>query len=414
MEPAHAEHPRHRHEMTPGIPVGRPFGIAVHLDWSVLFIFALIAFNLGAGVLRAWHPDWGPALTWSTALAAAVLFLVSILLHELSHALVGRARGVNIDRITLFVFGGVAHMHGEPRSPLTELLIAVVGPLTSLVIGAGASALGLWLVHRGVGDLSSPEQAEIAARSMGPTATLLLWLGPVNVVLGLFNLVPGFPLDGGRVLRAILWGITHDFVKATRWAALAGQAVAWALMALGVVNALSGRIGQGLWLVLIGWFLSNAARTSIAQVLVRESLADVPVRRLMVTQLDRVPPDLAVEQFVSAHLMASDQRAWPVETSGGALLGLAVWDDVRQLPHPEWPRTPLSQVMTPREELISLGPSEPAQRALELFAEADVNQIAVVEGDRLLGLVRRGDLLKWYALQRGDRVGPTFLRPVRR
>jgi CBS domain-containing protein len=245
---------------------------------------------------------------------------------------------------------------------------------------------------------------------MGPVPTLLLWLGPVNVMLALFNLVPGFPLDGGRVARAILWWVTGDFAKATRWAARGGQVVGVALMGLGLTELVAGRAGQGIWLLLIGWFLLSAARHSYEQVLVREALTDVAVSRLMRTHLGRVAPDVTVEQFVRDHLMASDQRAWPVEEQG-RFIGLVVWDDVRGLPQAAWPGTRLSEVMTPRSELATLEAGAGAEQALELVAERDVDQIPIVEAERLLGLVRRADLLKWYALH-GEGPRPTYLRPA--
>ena len=405
--------PAARRAAASGIKLGRVFGVEVHLDWSLLLIFALITFNLGAGLFRFWHPDWSWVLRWGTALLAAVLFFASILAHELSHALMGRALGVQIDRITLFVFGGAAHMKGEPSRPGAELAIAGVGPIVSLVIGAGATWLGLVLSGTLGLDWSDAEQAELIIAAMGPLPTLLLWLGPINVLLAVFNLVPGFPLDGGRVARAMIWAITGDFVKATRWAALGGQAVAAMLIGLGVLGLLGGNPGQGIWLMLIGWFLFTAARFSYQQVMVKEALTDVPVARLMRTQLGRVAPDLTVDQFVSQHLMASDQRAWPVE-SQGRFIGLVVWDDVRALPQAQWPAARVEEVMTPRAELSTLQAADGAEQALELFAQADVDQIPIVEDERLLGLVRRADLLKWYALQHGEGQGPTFLRPVRR
>ncbi len=397
----------------PGLKVGRLFGVELRLDWSLLLVFALITFNLGAGLFRYWHPDWGDGLRWSTALAASVLFFVSVLTHELSHALVARAVGVQIDRITLFMFGGAAQMRGEPKRPLHELLIAGVGPLTSLLIGVGATALGMALSRTYELDWGNPEQAELVVSAMGPVATLLMWLGPINVALALFNLVPGFPLDGGRVLRAILWGITGDFTKATRWAARGGQLVGYGLIAFGLLQVLTGHVGQGIWLMLIGWFLLSAARVSYQQVVVREALHDVPIARLMRTYLGKVSPELPVDDFVSQHLMASDQRAWPVE-SQGLFVGLVVWDDVRRLPQSVWASTPVQQVMTARRELVTLKPDDPAERALEVFAERDVDQIPIVDGERLLGLVRRADLLKWYALHHGDDQRPTLLKPVSR
>ena len=211
--------------------MGRIFGVEVRLDWSLLVVFWLILVNLGGGLFSAHHPDWSPALRWGLAAIAAALFILSILAHELSHALVGRANGVQIAGITLFIFGGVAHMRGEPRSPRAELLMAAVGPLTSLLIGVVASLWGAYLAAPAVLDPADPLRA---FQGVSPFATVLLWLGPINVMIGLFNLIPGFPLDGGRVLRAALWAGTRDLTKATRWAAMVGRAFGFLLIVAGV------------------------------------------------------------------------------------------------------------------------------------------------------------------------------------
>ena len=226
------------------------------------------------------HPDWSPLLIWGMAGFAAVLFLASILAHELSHALVGRANGVEVVGITLFIFGGMAHMRGEPRSPRAELLMAGVGPLTSLLIGVVATVWGSYLVAPGAIDAAEPLRAFQGA---SPFATVLLWLGPINIMLGLFNLIPGFPLDGGRVLRAALWAATRDFTKATRWAAGVGQAVGMLFIVAGVTMMLGAHIPflgrglvSGLWIAFIGWFLQSAAATSYSQVMISDVLGRRP------------------------------------------------------------------------------------------------------------------------------------------
>jgi len=214
--------------MRKGIRLGRIAGIEVFADWSLLLIFFIIAFGLATGMFPAWHPEWPAALAWATALGAAALFLASVLVHGIG--------GIKVRRITLFMLGGMAHMEREPPTWRSELAMAAVGPVTSLVLGLAF----LWLAGLFAGpldvDLNDPSEA---LAQLSPLATLLLWLGPVNILLAVFNLVPGFPLDGGRVLRAILWGATGSLRRATRWASLGG-----------------------LWLMLIGWFLNNAALVS--------------------------------------------------------------------------------------------------------------------------------------------------------
>jgi Zn-dependent protease len=380
-----------------GLLAGSLFGVRIQIDWSLLIVFALVVFGLGSAVFPSWHPSWAPGLTWTVALAAAVLFFVSVLLHELSHALVARASGIPVRRITLFLFGGMTHMEGEPPSPKSEFLIAMVGPITSLVLGFGAVLVGSALA----GDIATSatgdaEALQRAVANAGPIATLLLWLGPINVVLGLFNLVPGFPLDGGRVLRSLLWWATGDLLKATRWASFAGRAVAWGLMSLGVLSFFSGMGGQGLWLVLIGWFLSSAARSSYEQLTSKHALQAVPVSSVMWTQPVRVAPDLTLDRFVSQHLMASELGTFAVEADG-ALLGLITLDDVRKVSERDWPRVLVQDVMTPRQRLATLPPEASADRALEELGRLDVNQIPVLVGSHLQGIVRRRDLVRWLA-----------------
>lgn len=388
-----------------GIPLGRLFGVSVVADWSLLIVFAIIVVNLALAAFPAWHPEWSPVLSWLLAVVAAVLFFASVLAHELSHAVVGRMHGVPIRRITLFIFGGVAHMEEEPRSPKAEFLMAIVGPITSVVIGFVSILLGSMLASATLSgrDIENPA---LVMRSIGPVATLLLWLGPINILLGLFNLVPGFPLDGGRVLRAVLWQATGDLEKATRWASRAGLAVAWALIIGGGVSMLLGSFAQGLWLILIGWFLSSAARASYQSLVVRRTLEDVPVTRIMRRRLERVPPDRTLDAIV-AESTASDQAVFPVEADG-KLAGLVTPSDVRKVRPGMWPVTTASEVMTPVARVVTLPPTATADQAMQELARLDVDCIPVVEDGRVLGIVRRSDIVRWLALQqpeRGDLVG---------
>lgn len=396
----HEDEPRRRAQIAPrertgGIPLGRAFGVEIVADWSLLIIFALVAFQLGVGVLPAWHPQWGPGLVWGVALAAALLFFTSILLHELSHALVARRFGIPVRRITLFLFGGMAHMDKDPSSPKAELLMAAVGPLVSLVIGIGSIMIG--------GALAGPamerfaEEPELAYASLGPVATLLLWLGPVNVLLAIFNMVPGFPLDGGRVLRAALWWWTGDLRRATRWASGAGRLFGFTLIALGVWMIFRGGLGSGIWLALIGWFISSAARMGYQQVVVREALEGVPVNRLMRTHFDVVGPRTRVDELVYEHVMGTDQQAFPV-MDGERLVGIVAMHDVRRVPREQWADARVADIMTPEPQLVTIDPEANAAEALEALARRDIDQVPAVRGGSLFGMVRRQDLVKWLAL----------------
>ncbi len=387
--------------MGPGFRISRLAGIDVHLDWSLLIVFFLIVFSLGTALFPLWHPDWSPAHSWTTALVAALLFFVSVLLHELSHALVGRRHGIGVKCITLFVFGGMAQMENEPRYWRAELWMAIVGPITSLVIGGACAILAAYIASPANFD---PDDLGRTLANLGTMSTLLLWLGQVNILLALFNLVPGFPLDGGRVLRAALWGITGNLQQATRWAAGVGQLFAWILIISGLAMMLGIRIPvfgsgfiNGLWISFIGWFLNNAALLSYRQLLIKESLENVPVTRLMQTGFMTVPPDLPVDRLVEDYFLHSDQRGFPV-VAGDRLIGMVCLEDVRKLERNLWPSKIVRDIMTPSRSLIQVIPQDDVHRALSLLGDGKVNQIPVVENGQVRGLIRREDILKWLSL----------------
>lgn len=384
-----------------GFRLGKIAGIDIQIDWSLLIIFLLVTFSLGAGVFPAWHPDWSLGLSWLTAFIAALLFFASVLVHELSHALVGRLQGIEIKRIVLFIFGGMAQMERDPHVWRAELWMAAVGPITSLALGFVFILLGSLAAG---GAEIDPEQPRQTLTSLGPVATLLLWLGPVNVILGLFNLVPAFPLDGGRVLRAILWGTTGDMRLATRWASRIGQLFAWVLIAIGIAMMFGARVPifgtglvSGLWLAFIGWFLNNAALMSYRQLLVRDALEDVPVARVMQSRFDSVDPDLTVDQLVDEHMAPSDQRAFPV-IQAGRFIGLVCPRDLRKIGRERWPQKKVRDIMTPADSLVHIAPSEDAADAMLALSRNNVNQLPVVENGQVRGLIRREDILRLLSL----------------
>lgn len=378
-----------------GVSLGRWAGIPVTLDWSLLIIFALVLFNLGAGVLPEWHPDWATWLTWSVAFGAAVLFFLSVLLHELSHALVGRVFGIPVSRITLFLFGGMAHTEDEAPSPKAEFWMAIAGPIASLVIGGGALLAGVGLISLSAAQLDAPVEA---MSHVGPVATLLLWLGPINIVLAVFNMIPGFPLDGGRVLRAGIWVATGDLRKATKWASYSGQGFAALMIGYGVFSALTSGF-SGLWLALIGWFLWRAARGSYQQLLVMQALEGARVHDVMRRHLAWVRPELSVAALVGDHLLRSDQRAYPVLGEGGALVGMVTLTDVQRLPEARRSQATVAEIMTPLSELERVDEDAPVSDALQKLGDRDVEQVPVVDRQgTLLGLVRKQDILRWLTL----------------
>jgi Zn-dependent protease/CBS domain-containing protein len=381
-----------------GMTLGKIFGVRIALDWSLFIALWLITISLASGLFPAWHPEWTSGLRWGVAFAAAVMLFVSVLLHELSHALVARWYGLEVRSINLFVFGGVANIEREPETPRAELLMAIVGPLTSVGLGLLFLLLGGWLARLG----DNPERL---MRDLGPTATMLFWLGPLNLFLGLFNLLPGFPLDGGRVLRAIVWRVTGDLQTATRWASRSGQAIGLLLVFAGLSMIFGARVPifgtglvGGLWIALIGWFLASAAAMSYHQLVVMHLLEGVPVRRLMRRDLAVIPPSLPIARMVDEYLMRSDQRAFPV-LEGDRLAGIVCLDDVRTVDRDVWDQIEVGEIMTPLAALETIHPDEDLTGAMRAFSRKDVEQLPVVEGDRLIGVLRRRDILKWLELQ---------------
>ena len=378
-----------------GLRLGSPFGIEVRLDSSLIIIFTLIVYLLGGNVFPQWHPDWARTTNWLTAIAAGVLFFASILAHELAHSLVSRRFGIEVRRITLFLFGGLAEIESEPSEPRAEFLIAIAGPATSLALGLLCSLIGTGLAGSDfTAALATNREAALAGLS--PLSTLLLWLGPVNVVLALFNMVPGFPLDGGRVFRAVIWWLTGDLHRATRVASESGRLFGWFLMILGVLQALSGAIMQGLWLVMIGWFLSNAAAASYKQLIMRDRFRGITARDLMRSSFETVSAQLRVADFIEQHLLQSPQLLWPV-VEDEQLIGLVTLAQVKDTPTKDRATMTVGQVMRTDLAAWTLDPQTDANQTLMAIGTHS-SPLAVVEGNRVIGLLSQSDATKWLLL----------------
>ncbi len=391
--------------LTKGIVVGRLFGVKLTVDWGLSILLVLLTFNLGAGLLPTWHPDWGPVLTWGLAFGAALLFLLSVLLHELAHAVVGRIFEIPITTITLFIFGGAANMEDEPPSPKAELWMAAAGPVMSLVIGV-ACTLG---AIPGTAEAMNAHQGPMATLgALGPVTTLLLWLGPTNLVLFVFNMVPAFPLDGGRILRAVLWYLTRDMLRATRWAVSVGRGFAWLLLGSGgamLVGAklpgIGGSFAQGVWFIFLGWFLNSAATLSYRRLAVREVLGRVPVSELMRSEVTLVTPELDLESFSRDIFLQSDQRAFPV-VEGERLVGLVSKVELDKVPRARWAETKIGEVMLRGKHLLTVSPDDDTAKAFLRLAGQDAEQVAVVKDGRVHGLLRRHDILRWLQARSGS------------
>lgn len=383
--------------MPSGLKIVRLFGIDIRLNWSWIIIFILVTWNLAVGVFPLLHPEWGLLLRWGLGLAASVLFFGSVLAHELAHSLVAKSRGLNVNEITLFLFGGVSNLEEEPPTAGTEFLMAIVGPLTSIALGvifillAGVSAGTFGSLS---GDLNS-------LAGLGPLATLFVWLGPINIILGIFNLLPGFPLDGGRVFRSLLWAITGNLQQATKYASWVGQGFGWLFIFMGISMAFGvsfpffgSGIFSGLWLAFIGWFLIGIAREGYEQVMIEDILKNTTVAAMMKANVPSVGPETTVESLVHEHILGTDQRAWPV-VENQQLAGLVCLDDVRKVSKNDWPRVIVKEIMTPISELRTVSPQEKASEALKVIVGEDINQLPVLDKGKFLGLVSRRDILLW-------------------
>ncbi len=387
--------------MNRGIRLFKIFGITIRLDWSWLLILLLVVWNLSSAFAQV-HSDWSLGFSITMGVIAALIFFLSVLLHELAHSLVAKSQGIPVNSITLFLFGGVSNIREEPKSPGSEFLMAILGPVTSLVIGFGL------LLIASIG-IEAPNIQDIQPMefigSLNAGRTLAFWLGSINIFLGIFNLIPGFPLDGGRVLRSIFWAITKNLRKATRWASFVGQAVAWAMIISGIAMVFGVQIpffGQGLanglWMILIGWFLNNASTRGYQQLVVRDILEDVPVRRMTKRNPLTVPPNITVDELVENYIMQSDDHAFPV-VENDQLVGIVCLDDVRPIPGVDRSSKRVSDIMTPRSELITIAPDDGASEALTEISKRSIRQLVVMDADEMVGLVRRRDIVRFLQLQ---------------
>jgi len=350
-------------------------GIAIEIHPSWLIIVALLAYTLAEGVFPSQYEAWSRGTYWVIGILAAVLLFVTVLIHELAHALVAQRRGIEVPKITLFVFGGVSSLGTQPKTASEEFAIAAAGPASSLVIAA-ISAL-VWLVTR-----DTQEQ----------TAAIFGYLAVVNTLLALFNFLPGFPLDGGRVLRSIVWGRTKSFRQATRVASGVGELFGYGFMGIGVFLLLGGLVLDGLWLLFIGWFLLGAARAEASSMQLDTILSGLKARDLMREDFPKVQPGVSLAEVADDFMVGHGERAIIV-AQDGTVSGIITVTDVRRVPRSEWGRTPVQGAMTPRDRIVTVDAEMPAIEVLHLLAEKSLNQVPVLENGRMIGLVTRRELI---------------------
>ncbi len=366
--------------MTRAFRVGRIFGIEIEIDWTWFIIFAIIAFALSGGLLRDRLPGLIPPARWLLALVTSLLFFASVLVHELAHSLVAKRCGLGITGITLFIFGGVSKMSDEPRSPKMELKIAIAGPATSVAL----ALMFLGLAHL----FGSP----FATRH--PIGVISGYLAAVNGMLAVFNLMPGLPLDGGRVLRAALWGALMNLREATRIASYLGQALGMGMIFFGMLLFFLMRGGlSGIWLAFIGWFLVQGAQASYQQLRLRQALSAVPVSQAMTPEVIAIPADATLDQVVHHYVMTYNHPAFPV-VDDGTVLGILCLGDIRQVPREQWPYTLARQVTPPLTPEHTVSPMDNAWEALTKIAATSCGRLLVMADGRLLGILSRTDIMR--------------------
>ena len=356
------------------IKLGRIFGIEIGLHYSWFLIAFLIFISLDAQ-FRASNPEWGGTLIAALSLMTAVLFFVSLLLHELSHSVFAKSCGLPVREITLFALGGVSQIEKNPASARTEFWMAFVGPLTSAVIGGLCLALRVFA--------GPPDK---------PLHAMLSWLGYINLALAGFNLIPGYPLDGGRILRAIIWWRTKDKEGSTRKAARVGQAVGGIFIVFGILQLFGGAGFGGIWIAFIGWFLLQAAGESYLQSGLKETLQGVTVADVMSRDCTTVDGHLNLQTFVDDWLLKSGNRCFLVRDNDG-LAGMITPTEVKAIERARWPFTTIFDAMRPLQEMQTVAPDTPLQTALETMARHDLNQVPVVEKGQVVGMFSRAQFV---------------------
>lgn len=365
-------------DLASGFTIGRVRGISIRVHWSWLLIFGLLTWAFSEGLFGSDFAE-SPAARWAAALVTAFLFFLSVLLHELSHSFVALRYGMTVPSITLFVFGGVSNLGGEMRTPGQEFRIAIAGPLMSWALAIVFG--GLWLVIPG-----------------GAAGTMFGYLGFINGLLGVFNLLPGFPLDGGRVFRSIVWARTGNLMTATRVASRVGVGIAYLMIVVGLANVVFFGLFGGLWYVLIGLFLKSASEGAYASMLVEAALKDIVVTDVMSAPPLPVPADMTLQRLADERILASGERAFFIERNA-EVVGLITATDLARLPRQEWSAIPVAQVMVPTADVAVVAPTSGLLEAMKLMQERDVHQLPVVEDGRVAGLITRADVLRHIELR---------------
>jgi Zn-dependent protease/CBS domain-containing protein len=389
--------------MRSSLKLGRIAGIEIGIHYSWILAFGLFIWIFARGTFPQAFPEWNLSTYWIAGTVVSFMIFVSVLIHELCHSLVARKRGLKVSSIVFFIFGGVSNIEKEPEKASVEFIMSAAGPVSSLIL-AGVF-IGLAYV------LFLPDNIFNPKSFVQPFIGTLFYIGWINLLLAVFNIIPGFPLDGGRVLRSIIWGITKSLYKATIIAGNIGRAFGWLLIILGVLalfnidlGFLTGGLVNGIWLILIGWFLTSAADNVMRETTLQQELAGVRVREVMDRSPECVSPAASIESIVHESFIQHGRRAVPV-CSDGKLLGIVTLFDVKKVSQDRWLNTPVQEVMT-RAPLLSVSQEDDLNGALKILAKNGLNQIAVIDEGRLVGLLSRADVIRYLQTRQELGVKP--------
>ena len=358
------------------IPLGRILGIPIGLDYSWFLIFVLLTWTMAVGYYPAEFKNWPMAQYWFVGAVTAIMLFVSVLLHELGHSVMAMRYKVPVRSITLFIFGGISQISTEPPTATAAFWISIAGPAVSFAL-AGLFSL-----------------AQTVLASAVPLMALLKYLIYINIALGLFNLIPGFPLDGGGVLRAIVWGVSRNMRRATLIAANVGRFIAYLFIFFGVWQILGGNFINGMWIAFIGWFMESAARGQVQQLALQNVLAGHKVSQVMNRQYTAIPADTTLLRLVDDHILASGRRSFVVKR-GDVVTGLLTVHHLKEIPRSDWPTRTAAQAMIPLEQMKRVRPDEELWAALEEMDRDGVNQLPVMTDGQIQGMLSREDVVSY-------------------
>jgi Zn-dependent protease len=358
------------------ISLGRIFGIPIGLDYSWFLVFILLTWSFAASYYPQEFPDWSGTMYWIVGALTAIMLFVSVLIHELGHSVIAMRYKIAIRSITLFLFGGVAQIASEPPSAAAEFWIAIAGPITSFLLAAFFYAV------------------EPVAAVYSPLLGLVEYLAYINLALVLFNLIPGFPLDGGRVFRAVVWGMTGSLRKATMVAARVGRFIAFLFIAFGVWQIFTGNVGDGMWIAFIGWYLEKAASAQVQQQLLHGLLAEHKVADAMSRYFTEIPVNITLQQLVDHQILAQGRKVFVVKRYE-EVVGLLTLHRIQQVPRQAWPTTTVEAVMIPAGQMKTARPDDELEQCFSAMNRDGVNQLPVMVNGQIFGLLTREDIISF-------------------